>query len=111
VRLIACGECRRHVRENEATCPFCGADVAAIIAATPRWNPPKGLSRAAVVALAAATFGATACDEVGPALPAYGAPPGYVVHYGAPIFVDASTAVDAGSDAVRDAGTDHDSGR
>jgi hypothetical protein len=62
VRLVACCGCFRHVRENETDCPFCGVPVAALIAATPlRPQPPRGLSRTAVGAFAAATFGTAGC--------------------------------------------------
>ncbi len=71
MRLIECKGCNRHVRENEASCPFCGADVADVIAAAPRWDPPRGLSRTALRALAAATFGVGACNT---STAIYGAP-------------------------------------
>jgi len=61
--LIACGDCKRHVRDNETACPFCGADVTGVIATAPHWDPPRGMSRAALLALATATFGAAACSS------------------------------------------------
>jgi hypothetical protein len=71
MRLVECGGCNRHVREIETACPFCGASVSEVIAAAPHWDPPRGLSRAALFALAGAAIGASACGAPGAA---YGAP-------------------------------------
>lgn len=73
--LVPCPECNRHVRRNEAECPFCGASVLAAIAAIPeRAMPTARLSRSALAAFAAVSVGAAGCggSEVG--TPAYGAP-------------------------------------
>jgi len=83
--LWACPECNRHIRTSETACPFCGAAVAEAIAKVPpRILPTERLSRAAMMAFAAASLGATACGgetsqdpsgtggELG--MPLYGAP-------------------------------------
>lgn len=72
--LLACPECNRHIRTSESVCPFCSADVAAAMAsAAPRVMPAERLSRAAMMAFAAASLGAAACgSEV--VTPLYGAP-------------------------------------
>jgi hypothetical protein len=95
--LLACPECDRHIRLSEATCPFCDADVGAAAASfAPRPIPTERMSRAAMMAFAAASLGAAACGgdttsspgnlpltDAGPdganmgvgGMPAYGAPP------------------------------------
>ena len=74
--LVTCPECERHIRRQEADCPFCGARVAERIARVPERAVPSGrLSRAALLAFGAvAAAGAAGCggNEVGMA--AYGAP-------------------------------------
>ncbi len=74
--FVTCPSCARHVRRNETTCPFCEASVVERIAQTPeRAFPTARLSRAALVALAAASVGAIdACGSLSPA-PEYGGPP------------------------------------
>lgn len=73
--LVPCPECNRHLRRNEAACPFCGADVAATMARVPeRAMPTTRLSRSALFAFAAASVGAVACSS-GAVGNAYGAPP------------------------------------
>jgi len=60
--LILCPSCNRHLRTSESACPFCSADVRAAIAnAAPRPIPTGHLSRAAMMAFAAANLGVTAC--------------------------------------------------
>ncbi len=49
-QLRPCGECHRHVRIDETTCPFCSASLAS---ATARPLPNGRLTRAAVFAGAA----------------------------------------------------------
>ncbi len=76
IRFTPCPACARHVREGDATCPFCGATSLA---------PPElpralstRLSRAAFLALGAAgALAATDCSSSSsPTLnPLYGAPP------------------------------------
>ncbi|HEX7671432.1 MAG TPA: hypothetical protein VF395_17685, partial [Polyangiaceae bacterium] len=73
--LVPCPECNRHVRRNEAECPFCGASVLVAIAATPeRAMPTARLSRSALVAFAAVSVGAAGCGGSEVATPVYGAP-------------------------------------
>lgn len=52
IPLSVCGRCARHVKVNEARCPFCGAgrEAVAALATTPM---PRGMSRALLVALGA----------------------------------------------------------
>lgn len=69
--LVACPDCTRHIRRVEASCPFCGAQVASRIAGLPEPVLPKvRLSRAALMAFAAASVGAAGCS----AEAVYGAP-------------------------------------
>jgi len=45
-RLLACPGCARHVRVEEARCPFCGFELPASFPSTPgRLPPPPGLTR------------------------------------------------------------------
>ncbi|HVW26688.1 MAG TPA: hypothetical protein VHC69_15075 [Polyangiaceae bacterium] len=69
--LVSCAACRRHIRRSEATCPFCGVGVTSEVAGAPEpMMPPGRLSRAALMAFAAAAVGTTACSSA-PA-PMYG---------------------------------------
>jgi hypothetical protein len=62
--LISCPECSRHIRTSESACPFCEADVASVISnAAARTMPAVGLSRAAMMAFAAASLGAAGCSS------------------------------------------------
>lgn len=60
--LILCETCLRHLRRNESSCPFCGADVRIETrAALPR-VAPTGMSRARLYAFhAAVATGVAAC--------------------------------------------------
>ena len=59
--LVLCEACDRHVRRDERHCPFCGAAISRARASSPeRPVPPPRLSRAALLAFAAASLG-TAC--------------------------------------------------
>jgi hypothetical protein len=61
------------VKSTERACPFCAASIVEAFAAVPEARAiPSGLSRAALVALAAASIGGSACG--GESTPAYGAP-------------------------------------
>lgn len=62
MRLVACPSCARHLKLQEATCPFCAA----------RIRSPASLTRAAAMGLALASAGLTACPDE---QPIYGAPP------------------------------------
>ena len=62
-RLIPCLACSRHVRIQDASCPFCGNDMAAAQAAAPALPPAmawRHLGRAAVFAIGS-TMAVTAC--------------------------------------------------
>ena len=74
--LVPCAGCHRHVRKDDANCPFCAralpsqaAAEAAPLVAT------QGASRAQLLAIGLlAATSATACAAVAPA-PLYGGPP------------------------------------
>jgi hypothetical protein len=83
--LIPCGGCHRHVRASEAACPFCARPItdASLAGVVP--EPTQRLSRAGVLAFAAA-FLSTACPsqpgptpaastDVGMMQTIYGGPP------------------------------------
>jgi hypothetical protein len=76
--LAGCPACARHVRVDEASCPFCGTSLpeAFHVRPVPR-APPGRLSRAALYALGAAgTVSASiACGSTPTPSPPYGAPP------------------------------------
>jgi hypothetical protein len=67
--LATCTACRRHVREEEAACPFCGGNIAAVVVRIPLRRDRAAIMFAAVVAGA----GASACESGGD-VPVYGAP-------------------------------------
>lgn len=72
--LTPCVACRRHARSTDPACPFCGGALSPVRAFAE--VDTRGLSRAAVIALAA-SLGLAAC--VSEDTPVYGAPgPGYV---------------------------------
>src|SRR5260221_14101747 len=61
--LVTCPDCNRHIRRNEAACPFCGASVASRVVGVPERAVPSGrLGRAALFAFATASVGAAACS-------------------------------------------------
>src|SRR5260221_13818307 len=61
--LVTCPDCNRHIRRNEAACPFCGASVASRSVGVPERAAPSGrLGRAALFAFATASVGAAACS-------------------------------------------------
>ncbi len=61
--LVVCEACSRHIRRNEAACPFCGEAVSSQVARSPeRALPATRLGRAALFAFAAASVGALGCS-------------------------------------------------
>ncbi len=123
--LLACSGCARHVRSSEASCPFCGHDLAEDARAhAARQAPTQRLSRAALYAFGVGSLTvATACGgtvastsgghhdggtvadaggqepDVGVGQPVYGAPfdAAFAPPYGiAPPF-DAEEPSDAGA--------------
>jgi len=54
-RLSPCPACHRHVRVSSSACPFCGTSLSA--AAPEPAEPPRGISRTAVLAFGAALVG------------------------------------------------------
>lgn len=78
--LVPCPGCARHVRQSEASCPFCGVGLSLGHLAPPTL-PRARLNRAALFAFQASVVGATALvgcteDDGGGAVPVYGAPAG-----------------------------------
>lgn len=76
-RLVPCSGCQRHVRLDEAACPFCGGSIDTA-KARPEGVTGAGLSRAAALALGTAL--AAACSTPGgqpndPGAALYGGPP------------------------------------
>jgi len=63
--LVPCPECGRHLRRTEISCPFCGVPVADAFARAPeRQLPPFRMSRAGLIAFAAASVTAPGCGGV-----------------------------------------------
>ncbi len=95
-----CEHCRRHVRAEDARCPFCGE---ARVDSIPARVAPGRVSRAVLVA--GATMVATACGSGVVLTPVYGAPaPPYDGGNG-----DDAALADGGPDAdaaAKDAGPD-----
>lgn len=94
--LTACGGCQRHVRDDEAECPFCGATIEAIeatVAPGPTGRPGRNGRLALMLAGAGLLLATTG---------------GCIAAYGAPAPADAgpdTTAADAGPEqAEADAG-------
>lgn len=122
--LVACPSCARHVRVNEATCPFCASVVPnALRRAEPRRAPAERLSRAALYAFGVGTLTvatAGACSSSPQSQPFYGAAPfdagqdgdeqdgtgGRV--YGGPLY-GGSFVPESGPDSPVDAALDHGS--
>ena len=71
--LVPCNTCRRHVRLDEASCPFCGGAVPAAIA-SPETSTPR-LGRAALAALGAIGVGLGLAGCPTPMATLYGGPP------------------------------------
>lgn len=73
--LRPCSACARHVRANEAACPFCAAPLT--IEASAPTPPHERLGRAARIALGgvAAVALVAGCEPNPSVAPAYGGPP------------------------------------
>ncbi|MDO9017113.1 MAG: hypothetical protein Q8S73_22790 [Deltaproteobacteria bacterium] len=67
--LVPCGGCRRHVRASEASCPFCAQPIAASAGDGIVPEPSQRLSRAGMLAFAAAFLSTSACDPTVPTPP------------------------------------------
>lgn len=100
MKLVACTGCARHVRCDEAACPFCGRATAPCASADGA-APPAALSRAALVFL-----GASAIAACGKTDRTYDPEP--VAVYGPPpMMIDAATPVPMIEEPhVQDAGTE-----
>jgi hypothetical protein len=95
--LRPCTSCRRHVRQNEHACPFCGHALADWIAAATVALPVGGVSRAGLYAVVTGTaFALVACDAAPVA--AYGGPPPEVPSMPVPGSVDKEVRLDAMDD-------------
>lgn len=66
--LYPCESCRRYIRDDEASCPYCSAAVAP---PEIEGEAPRGLSRREMVALAAAAVAGSGCPKK-PPNPPYG---------------------------------------
>src|ERR1700729_1598784 len=95
IRFTPCPACARHVREGDATCPFCGATSRAP-AELPRALSTR-LSRAAFLALGAA--GGLAATDVSSSVtqPPYGLPPVTDAGFPQPLYGAVVVLPDAGS--------------
>jgi hypothetical protein len=99
--LIACSACARHVREEDAVCPFCCAVRAPPGPGAPRVFVAGRLRRAAFLTLGVTVAGCS-LEPSGPVL-AYGCPPP-----GCPGALDAGPegGPDASTDGAADSGVD-----
>lgn len=70
VSFIPCVGCSRHVRQDDRSCPFCGAAVVGAPPATP--TARQRLSRAALFAAGAAGLALATADCGATAQPSYG---------------------------------------
>jgi hypothetical protein len=67
-----CAQCKRHVRNSDSACPFCGAACAPLNRASPTY---AGFAARSVL-IASVAAGAMACkDAEQPPMAVYGAPP------------------------------------
>jgi hypothetical protein len=85
-RFVPCGECRRHVREDDAACPFCSTPIAPAAEGPAASSVPR-LTRAAIFAGAVvlATAAAAGCgDRGGGGNPDAGMDATLAMPYGAP---------------------------
>ena len=113
--LVPCSACSRHIRSTETACPFCRASAEPVAAqASPAPRGSMRLSRAAL-ALAGMTaltacgkevetrslYGAPPTNNTSPPAPAYGGPPMMFDAEAPPVT---PLAVDAGTDAAKEAG-------
>lgn len=64
--LYPCESCKRYIRNDEASCPFCSA-----VGTAPEitGEAPRGLSRREMVALAAAAVAGSGCPKKPPNMP------------------------------------------
>ena len=63
--LVLCRTCSRHIRDDEAACPFCGAAVVGAVE-TRALAPGSSLSRLSALALAALSLTTTHCQDAPP---------------------------------------------
>jgi hypothetical protein len=105
-RLQPCTECARHIRSDEAACPFCGASMPAGFGESTRPVPTGPvLSRAAI--LFASATAVVACSS------SSSTPPGSTdsgsaadSHVDGPVALYGPAPVDSGPEASPDAGSD-----
>ncbi len=107
----ACPSCARHIKLEEAACPFCGAATPDGFANLARPRGPAALSRAAILFVsataAAGVSAATACSSSSPT-PAAEDSGGPVAAYGPGPVHDSGSPTDSGG--VIDSGGQIDSG-
>jgi hypothetical protein len=90
-RLCPCPACNRHIKTDAGVCPFCEAALPESFCEPPTATGARPrLSRAARLLAGATLVGVSACSSTE-------TQPVPVVHYGAPIPVDASTDTGAGA--------------
>jgi hypothetical protein len=93
--FLPCSQCHRHVRDNEAACPFCGNT---IISKSARALPVTRLARGAMFAFASVVAGCGGSDDS----------TGTTVTDTGSVSADTSTSSDTG--AKSDTGSASDSG-
>jgi hypothetical protein len=112
--FVPCSQCQRHVRSDEAVCPFCGGTLPLSI--VPRTQPKARLGRAATFAFGAAVAASTtiACgDDTSPGVDSG---PGTrdsgtsMVDSGGVTEDAGSTSMDGGSTSMDGGSTTMDSG-
>jgi hypothetical protein len=67
--LVPCGGCRRHVRASDPACPFCATPLATSAGEGIVPEPPQRLSRAGILAFAAAFLSTSCHPQQGPTPP------------------------------------------
>jgi hypothetical protein len=121
----ACPSCARHIKSEEALCPFCGSATPEGFGAIARPKGPAPLSRAAILFMSATAVtgvsAATACSssssgtgtttdagtDTGGPVAAYGPPPvmdSGQLDSGGPVAAYGPAIIDSGTDAAQDTG-------
>jgi hypothetical protein len=80
--LILCEACARHLRRNEACCPFCGAGIRPEVRRAAPPVAPRGLSRARLYAFHTAVATGLATNSCG--TPVHEGPPAAMSEAGSP---------------------------
>jgi hypothetical protein len=85
-RFVLCAACSRHVKAQDAACPFCGASFSSASSSRPSTSEPFR-RMAAAAAVAAGVAAATGCSQHSNGAPSVGT------------FYGIATPVDSGEDA------------